>query len=140
MFPYGNTEFPRVEVCTSPMPAGVHTLTHLRQLGGSIFVDVNKNMMRAANEFNLELIDSDFNHKHELGIWDGQQFVFRVRPTALCSARPELFQQTENAGIGAWWGKLGALWRYGYSAPQKAAVMLVRCLLVGPLRADTTLG
>ncbi|KZV95584.1 FAD/NAD(P)-binding domain-containing protein, partial [Exidia glandulosa HHB12029] len=85
VFPYGNTELPHIE------------------LGGSIFVEANKNMMRATKEFGLEKVDSDFNYKGELGIWDGQQFVFR----------------TETSGIGSWWGKLGALWRYGYSAPTK---------------------
>lgn len=85
VFPYGNADLPHVE------------------LGGSIFVDANKNMMRAAKTFGLDIIDSDLNLRNELGIWDGQQFVFR----------------TETTGVGSWWGKLSALWRYGFSAPAK---------------------
>jgi prenylcysteine oxidase / farnesylcysteine lyase len=49
-----------------------------QELGGSIFVDVNKNLMRASQEFNLTLRnladeDSDF------GVWDGTQFLLTVR-------------------------------------------------------------
>ncbi|EJD55206.1 FAD/NAD(P)-binding domain-containing protein [Auricularia subglabra TFB-10046 SS5] len=97
--PYGNNELPQIE------------------LGGSIFVDANKNMVRAATEFGLDFGDSDFNHKHELGLWDGQQFVFR----------------TETSGISSWWGSLKALWRYGYSAPAKVD-SLVKAMLVDFLK------
>lgn len=76
--PYGNAELGHVE------------------LGGSIFVDDNRyvslfstttapqfshppsNLMRATELFNLERVNSDFNHSRDFGIWDGQQFVFRV--------------------------------------------------------------
>ena len=40
---------------------------------------VRSNLVRAAKEFGLEAVDSDFNHSPELGIWDGKEFAFRVR-------------------------------------------------------------
>jgi prenylcysteine oxidase/farnesylcysteine lyase len=47
------------------------------ELGASIFVKANKNMMRAAKEFNLTLnkFDDDDN---EVGIWDGERFDVKV--------------------------------------------------------------
>lgn len=47
------------------------------ELGASIFVDANKNLFRAVEEFNLSL--SNFGEEdEELGIWDGTSFRFRV--------------------------------------------------------------
>ncbi len=61
VYPYDDPSYPAVE------------------LGASIFVDANRNMMRAVKEFNLTLApfrkgedDSD------MGIWDGSRFVLRV--------------------------------------------------------------
>lgn len=51
---------------------------HWVELGASVFVDANRNMMRAAKEFNLNLTkfvdDGD-----DTGIWDGSKFVLEVR-------------------------------------------------------------
>lgn len=49
------------------------------ELGASIFVEVNRNMMRAAKEFNLNLTRFDSEADNEMGIWDGKQFVIQVR-------------------------------------------------------------
>lgn len=52
------------------------TLTPL-ELGASIFVDANKNLMRASKEFNLTL--TAFEEDDAVtGIWDGQNFVLVV--------------------------------------------------------------
>jgi prenylcysteine oxidase / farnesylcysteine lyase len=61
VYPYGNTSLQRVE------------------LGAMIFVEVNRNMMRAAKEFNLHLIGLANEADNEMGIWDGNQFVLMVR-------------------------------------------------------------
>lgn len=48
------------------------------ELGASIFVEVNKNMQRAASEFNLSL-DGYEDEDGSMGIWDGEQFLYTVR-------------------------------------------------------------
>lgn len=52
------------------------------ELGASIFVEVNRNMMRASKEFNLTLAGFDSEAENEMGIWDGTQIVLDVRPYA----------------------------------------------------------
>jgi prenylcysteine oxidase/farnesylcysteine lyase len=47
------------------------------ELGASIFVGANKNLMRATEEFNLSL-NTFADEEGELGIWDGAVFRFRV--------------------------------------------------------------
>ncbi|OWZ79263.1 prenylcysteine oxidase/farnesylcysteine lyase [Cryptococcus neoformans Tu401-1] len=46
-----------------------------QELGGSIFVDSNLNLMKAVKEFNLTLMDPDFGESG-VGIWDGRKFLF----------------------------------------------------------------
>lgn len=59
------------------------------ELGGSIFVEVNKNMWRAVDEFGLERAAyKDANTV--MGVWDGAQFVLtvcRLGHLSLCFAR-----------------------------------------------------
>ena len=55
--PYNNTAYSPVE------------------LGASIFVKVNKNLRRAANEFNLSV---DSIGDMDLVIWDGEEIVYTV--------------------------------------------------------------
>jgi prenylcysteine oxidase/farnesylcysteine lyase len=62
VYPYDNTSFPPVE------------------LGGSIFVDANKNLVRAAQEFGLE-VRTLLEDGEQLGVWDGSQFLIIVRTT-----------------------------------------------------------
>ena len=48
------------------------------ELGASIFVEVNKNMMRAVDEFSLSVYgfgDDD----GDTAIWDGEQVLLKVR-------------------------------------------------------------
>ncbi len=59
VYPYNNTAYEPVE------------------LGASIFVGVNKNLKRATHEFNLSVYGFE-DEAGDLGIWDGEQFVFRV--------------------------------------------------------------
>ena len=56
------------------------------ELGASIFVEVNKNLWRAVDEFGLERNkwddDGDDGDEDVTGIWDGQEFVITVRITS----------------------------------------------------------
>ena len=62
VYPRNNTEYEPVE------------------LGASIFVQSNKNMWRATEEFGLERIDFG-NDNNVMGIWDGKEFVLTVCTT-----------------------------------------------------------
>ncbi|KAI6045180.1 FAD/NAD(P)-binding domain-containing protein [Pisolithus marmoratus] len=73
------------------------------ELGASIFVDANKNLMRAAKEFNLTL-KNFIDEYSDTGIWDGQKFNIML---------------DEGTYSKSWWTTLKVLWRYGYSAPMK---------------------
>lgn len=59
VYPHGNDTFEPVE------------------LGASIFVKANKNLWRAAQEFNLTLRDLS-KEDNDLGIWDGEQLLLNV--------------------------------------------------------------
>lgn len=47
------------------------------ELGASIFVRVNKNLWRAANEFNLSFCGSE-DEDRDVAIWDGEQILYKV--------------------------------------------------------------
>ncbi|KAK6516657.1 hypothetical protein TWF506_006553 [Arthrobotrys conoides] len=69
------------------------------ELGGSIFVEVNKNMFDAAKLFGLPI--AEFNSgstdgADELGIWDGKNFVITING-------------------GGLWETIKLVWRYGLS-------------------------
>ncbi|KAG8959873.1 hypothetical protein FRC03_007347 [Tulasnella sp. 419] len=73
------------------------------ELGASIFVNANKNLMRATKEFNLTL--TDLAHEDAgFAIWDGKQFLITID--------------------GTWWDAPRVIWRYGIFAANrvKAAV------------------
>lgn len=74
------------------------------ELGGSIFVNVNRNMMRAAKEFNLTLSTFDSEADNQMGIWDGHQIVLDIK----------------GSGWASWFDNIKMLWRYGYSSLRKA--------------------
>ncbi|WVF66428.1 hypothetical protein IAT40_001168 [Kwoniella sp. CBS 6097] len=57
-----------------------------QELGGSIFVASNKNMVRAAEYFNLNL-EAPGSGGGGTGFWDGEQFLFRTTGSADDSAR-----------------------------------------------------
>ncbi|KAK6363149.1 hypothetical protein TWF730_000596 [Orbilia blumenaviensis] len=69
------------------------------ELGGSIFVQVNKNMFEAAKLFNLPIAEYDTGSEDgadQLGVWNGSEFVVVV-------------------SSGGWWETIKMLWRYGLS-------------------------
>ena len=71
------------------------------ELGASIFVDVNQNLVSAANELNLTLKSSRGTSRNrpfpaKLGIWDGQKFVF-----------------VQDGNDHSWWNTAKLLWQYG---------------------------
>lgn len=68
------------------------------ELGGSIFVEVNHIMMKAAQDFNLSAAQHDLASQlalPDLGIWNGEAFVLVTRAE------------------DSWWDKTKLLWRYG---------------------------
>lgn len=68
------------------------------ELGGSIFVEVNRIMVAAAQRYNLSTASHDLAAQLELpdlGIWNGQEFV--------------IVTKAEDS----WWDKAKLLWRYG---------------------------
>ncbi|KZT70702.1 FAD/NAD(P)-binding domain-containing protein [Daedalea quercina L-15889] len=89
-YPYNNTEYEPVE------------------LGASIFVENNRNMWRATDEFGLERIS--FGEENNLmGIWDGQEFVL-----------------TTGGGsfLGSWMDTFKVIWRYGITAPRRTQALV----------------
>jgi prenylcysteine oxidase/farnesylcysteine lyase len=95
------------------------------ELGASIFVDANKNMMRASKEFNLSL--SDFGDEFaDTGIWDGSKFPFVVSVATGFGSDITLdavLQMDNSSYSKSWWTSLKILWRYGYSAPVKTQAL-----------------
>ncbi|KAH7875610.1 Prenylcysteine lyase-domain-containing protein [Lentinula edodes] len=89
VYPHGNDTFEPVE------------------LGASIFVKANKNLWRAAQEFNLTLRDLS-KEDNDLGIWDGEQLLL-------------------NLG-NHWWDTLKVLWRYGVMPPRRAEKLVAEML------------
>lgn len=69
------------------------------ELGASIFVSVNHNLMDAAKKFNLTISNAGGERGAEnhnmLGIWDGNHFVY-----------------LQGNSLG-WWDMVKLLWRYG---------------------------
>lgn len=51
------------------------------ELGASIFVEANKNLWRASDEFNLTR--SNFDQGGGMGIWDGREILLSVCPPEL---------------------------------------------------------
>lgn len=52
------------------------------ELGASIFVEINRNMWRASDEFNLTrygFTNKEDDDEGELGFWDGEKFIITVR-------------------------------------------------------------
>ncbi|TFK57561.1 FAD/NAD(P)-binding domain-containing protein [Heliocybe sulcata] len=72
------------------------------ELGASIFVKANKNLWRAAEEFNLTRYNFE-EDDDETGIWDGEKFVLTLGGG--------------KSFWSSWWDNLKVLWRYGYSSP-----------------------
>ncbi|WVW81705.1 hypothetical protein I302_103700 [Kwoniella bestiolae CBS 10118] len=75
-----------------------------QELGGSIFVEANRNMMKGVKYFNLTLVNPDISESG-IGIWDGEKFLFKTSSSS-------------------WIDSAKAIWRYGPLSPYrtKAAV------------------
>lgn len=76
------------------------------EVGASIFVEVNKILWNATQEFDLELRDPNSDADRLTVIWDGDKFVY------------------ESAASNSWWYDLAKLfWKYGMS-PYKAQKLM----------------
>jgi prenylcysteine oxidase / farnesylcysteine lyase len=100
VFPYNDTAYEPVE------------------LGASIFVQINKNLWRAVNEFNLSFYGSE-DEDGDKAIWDGEQILhavcFLVVYYLVVSTSTFQVMATRS-----WLNDLKFLWRYGYRSPTKA--------------------
>jgi prenylcysteine oxidase/farnesylcysteine lyase len=80
------------------------------ELGASIFVEVNRNLMEAARKSGLRVADAGrqlLNEaKYGLGVWDGSRFVF-----------------LQENGRFRWWNILRLIWRYGWSPLRTRSLM-----------------
>lgn len=80
------------------------------ELGASIFVQVNKNLMRAAKKFGLQVKQAGRGRPKEatysLGVWNGQEFVF-----------------LQKEGGFYWWHVFKLLWNYGLSPLRTQSLM-----------------
>ncbi|KAL8766688.1 MAG: hypothetical protein Q9209_006618 [Squamulea sp. 1 TL-2023] len=80
------------------------------ELGGSIFVPVNHNLVNAVKRFHLPIKERGQTSKEDapevLGIWDGQHFVF-----------------TQSDASNQYWNIAKMLWKYGISPIRTQSVM-----------------
>ncbi|KAL2839077.1 hypothetical protein BJY01DRAFT_219516 [Aspergillus pseudoustus] len=69
------------------------------ELGASIFVEVNYNLVNASKELGLGVRSASYERPHEtaeaLGVWDGKEFVFIMEESS------------------SWWNIAKLIWRYG---------------------------
>lgn len=80
------------------------------ELGASIFVKVNKNLVSAVNEFGLDVINYGGSKIDEtpkaLGVWNGEKFVFQQSDTSY-----------------GWWNIVKLFWKYGM-APYRTQTLM----------------
>ncbi|KAL8989254.1 MAG: hypothetical protein Q9177_001816, partial [Variospora cf. flavescens] len=80
------------------------------ELGGSIFVKLNHNLVNAARAFNLPISGMRASRTPDppdvLGIWDGERFVF-----------------TQSDASNQYWNIAKLLWEYGYSPIRTQSLM-----------------
>lgn len=72
--------------------------TYPIELGASIFVEVNYNLVNASKELGLNVRGASYERPKEsetLGVWDGKSFVFVMEDS------------------GSWWDIAKIIWRYG---------------------------
>ncbi|KZP00717.1 FAD/NAD(P)-binding domain-containing protein [Calocera viscosa TUFC12733] len=93
---------------TTVYPFGDRTLEPI-ELGASIFVNANKHMVRALQEWNLSTVP--FDDAEYVGIWDGEEFAVIIRDD-----KP------------TWWDSAKLVWRYGLLAPLRTQ-RLVKALI-----------
>ncbi|KAL2815529.1 hypothetical protein BJX63DRAFT_389778 [Aspergillus granulosus] len=69
------------------------------ELGASIFVEVNYNLVNASKELGLGIRNAGYERPHEtaevLSVWDGKEFVFVMEESS------------------SWWNIAKLIWRYG---------------------------
>ncbi|KAL3453432.1 hypothetical protein BJX65DRAFT_263882 [Aspergillus insuetus] len=69
------------------------------ELGASIFVEVNYNLVNASRDLGLGVRNAGYERPHEtpevLGVWDGKEFVFVMEESS------------------SWWNIAKLIWRYG---------------------------
>ncbi len=70
------SQFEYLKGSTTVQPYGDMTLEPV-ELGGSVFVSVNKNLWRATEEYGFERIRFE-NEEDVMGIWDGSKFVIKA--------------------------------------------------------------
>ncbi|KAI9779620.1 MAG: hypothetical protein M1839_007285 [Geoglossum umbratile] len=80
------------------------------ELGASIFVAVNRNLVNAAKEFGLPVGEASQSRPQEapekLGVWNGEEFVF-----------------TQSEGSPYWWNLAKLLWKYGWAPIRTQSLM-----------------
>jgi prenylcysteine oxidase/farnesylcysteine lyase len=78
------------------------------ELGASIFVEINHILYNATRDFGLsstvKLYESASESKYELGIWDGEHFVYKAAKDDDDQKRPSW---------QGWWDIAKLIWRYG---------------------------
>ncbi|CCG83985.1 protein of unknown function [Taphrina deformans PYCC 5710] len=87
----------------------IEVLGETIELGASIFVDVNSNLVTAAKQFNLSYTSDDKDGTDSLGVWNGEDFVYR------------------DMGGSKYWNLAKLVWKYGlspYRAQQHVAKVL----------------
>ncbi|KIW69592.1 hypothetical protein PV04_05462 [Phialophora macrospora] len=76
------------------------------ELGASIFVEINHILYNATRDFGLsstvKLYESAPESKYELGIWDGEHFVYKATK-----------DDDEGSSWQGWWDIAKLIWRYG---------------------------
>ncbi|KIY02504.1 uncharacterized protein Z520_00969 [Fonsecaea multimorphosa CBS 102226] len=77
------------------------------ELGASIFVKINHILYNATRDFGLaasiKIYESAPDSKYELGIWDGNDFVFKA----------ERDDDEDRGSWRGWWDIAKLLWKYG---------------------------
>ncbi|KAI9883411.1 MAG: hypothetical protein M1823_004828 [Watsoniomyces obsoletus] len=81
------------------------------ELGASIFVEVNRNLVSAAKQFNLNISsdhvsESSKDTPEDLGVWNGEDFVF-----------------TMDEASSDWWNLAKLLWKYGTAPIRTQSLM-----------------
>lgn len=80
------------------------------ELGASIFVEANRNLVSAAKRFGLSTQDAGAARPKEssklLGVWDGESFVF-----------------LQSNGANYWWSIAKLIWRYGMAPVRTQRLM-----------------
>ncbi|KAH8151713.1 uncharacterized protein LAJ45_04335 [Morchella importuna] len=85
------------------------------ELGASIFVSVNYNLMNAVEEFGLDISGFTEDRPGEenvdpLAVWDGSKFAFR--------------QAYTEGKLQDWWSLAKLLWKYGPTAPMRTKKLM----------------